>query len=89
MAYRVYVVSMGTRSVHHASAFAANPRFELAAICSRDPRRLAAANWREEDVALHRGASAAGGNSAAKSRSVRLRQLAHPSPSLASPPAGW
>ena len=38
---------------------------------------------------VHRGSFAAGGNSAAKSWSVRLRQLAHPSPSLASPPAGW
>ena len=43
MAYRVIVVGMGKRGVHHASAFAANPRFELAGICSRDPQRLAAA----------------------------------------------
>ena len=43
MAYRVVVVGMGKRGVHHAAAFAANPRFELAGICSRDPQRLAAA----------------------------------------------
>ncbi len=43
MAYRVIVAGMGKRGVHHASAFAANPRFELAGICSRDPQRLAAA----------------------------------------------
>ena len=41
--YRVIVVGMGKRGVHHASAFASNPRFELAGICSRDPQRLAAA----------------------------------------------
>jgi hypothetical protein len=38
---------------------------------------------------FHRGSPAAGGKSAMNSWSVRLRQLAHPSPSLASPPAGW
>ena len=43
MAYRVMVVGMGKRGVHHASAFAANPRFELSGICSRDPQRLSAA----------------------------------------------
>jgi predicted dehydrogenase len=43
MAYRVIVVGMGKRGVHHAAAFAANPRFQLAGICSRDPQRLAAA----------------------------------------------
>ena len=41
--YRVVVVGMGKRGVHHATAFAANPRFELAAICSRDSKRLEAA----------------------------------------------
>src|ERR1700752_1660441 len=44
MPYRVIVVGMGKRGVHHAAAFAANPRFELAGICSRDPQRLAAAS---------------------------------------------
>jgi predicted dehydrogenase len=34
---------MGKRGLHHAAAFAANPRFELAGISSRDPQRLQAA----------------------------------------------
>ena len=41
--YRVVVVGMGKRGVHHAAAFAANPRFELAGICSSDQKRLDAA----------------------------------------------
>jgi predicted dehydrogenase len=40
MAYRVVVIGMGKRGRHHAVAFKANPRFELAAICSRNPARL-------------------------------------------------
>ena len=41
--YRVVVVGMGKRGMHHATAFEANPRFELAGICSRDHKRLDAA----------------------------------------------
>jgi len=41
--YRVVVVGMGKRGVHHATAFAANPRFELVGIGSRDQKRLDAA----------------------------------------------
>ena len=41
--YRVIVVGMGKRGMHHAQTFAANPRFELAGICDIDPARLAAA----------------------------------------------
>jgi predicted dehydrogenase len=41
--YRVVVVGMGKRGMHHATAFAANPRFQLVAIASRDEQRLAAA----------------------------------------------
>jgi predicted dehydrogenase len=41
--YRVVVIGMGKRGVHHAAAFAANPRFELAGIASRDRKRLEAA----------------------------------------------
>ena len=51
--YRVVVVGMGKRGVHHATAFAANPRFELAGICSRDPaaagRRGREARRREDE----------------------------------------
>jgi predicted dehydrogenase len=43
MIYRVMVVGMGKRGKHHAAAFKNNPRFELAAICSRDRGRLEAA----------------------------------------------
>jgi predicted dehydrogenase len=41
--YRVVVVGTGKRGVHHATAFAANPRFELAGIADSDQTRLAAA----------------------------------------------
>jgi predicted dehydrogenase len=38
--YRVLVVGMGKRGLHHATFFKANPRFELIGISSRDPARL-------------------------------------------------
>ena len=41
--YRVVVVGMGKRGMHHATAFAANARFQLVGIASRDQQRLAAA----------------------------------------------
>jgi predicted dehydrogenase len=41
--YRVVVVGTGKRGVHHAAAFAANPRFELAGITDTDQTRLGAA----------------------------------------------
>ena len=41
--YRVIVVGMGKRGMHHATTFAANPRFQLAGICDIDPAKLAAA----------------------------------------------
>jgi predicted dehydrogenase len=41
--YKVVVVGMGKRGVHHAKAFAGNPRFELAGISSRNRQRLDAA----------------------------------------------
>jgi predicted dehydrogenase len=41
--YRVVVVGMGKRGMHHALAFQANPRFEVAGICEIDPARLDAA----------------------------------------------
>jgi predicted dehydrogenase len=37
--YKVLVVGMGKRGQHHASAFHANPRFELAGICDIDRGR--------------------------------------------------
>jgi predicted dehydrogenase len=38
--YRVVVVGMGKRGMHHALAFQANGRFEVAGICDVDPVRL-------------------------------------------------
>lgn len=43
MAYKVVVVGMGKRGVHHAQAFARNPRFELAGLCDLDQGRVEAA----------------------------------------------
>src|SRR6476646_9399924 len=50
--YRVVVVGIGKRGMHHATAFAANPRFELAGISSRDQKRLddAAAKLKERTL---------------------------------------
>jgi predicted dehydrogenase len=50
--------------MHHATAFQKNPRFELAGVCTRDPKRLAAAV-----EAL--GPVAAGSDPAAMARSIR------------------
>ncbi len=41
--YRVAVVGTGKRGVHHAAAFAANPRFELVGLADSDQARLDAA----------------------------------------------
>ncbi len=41
--YRVVVVGMGKRGMHHASAFHANPRFEVAGVCDIDQTRADAA----------------------------------------------
>lgn len=41
--YRVIVVGMGKRGMHHATTFAANPRFQLVGICDIDAAKLAAA----------------------------------------------
>lgn len=41
--YRVVVVGLGKRGMHHALTFQANPRFEVAGICDIDPGRLEAA----------------------------------------------
>ncbi len=41
--YRVVVVGMGKRGKHHAAAFHADPRFQVAGICDIDAARLEAA----------------------------------------------
>ena len=38
--YKVLVVGMGKRGMHHATAFNANPKFQVAGICDIDPKRL-------------------------------------------------
>lgn len=38
--YKVIVIGMGKRGMHHATAFHANPRFKLAGICDIDKARL-------------------------------------------------
>jgi len=44
--YRVVVVGMGKRGMHHAQAFQANGRFEIAGVCDIDRDRLNAAATR-------------------------------------------
>lgn len=41
--YRVVVVGMGKRGMHHAQAFQANGRFQVVGVCDIDPARLDAA----------------------------------------------
>ncbi len=41
--YRVVVVGMGKRGMHHAAAFSANSRFEVAGVCDIDAARAEAA----------------------------------------------
>jgi predicted dehydrogenase len=48
--YRVVVIGMGKRGLHHATFFKANPRFELIGISSRDPARLKGALSKLGDV---------------------------------------
>jgi predicted dehydrogenase len=48
--YRVVVVGVGKRGMHHAAAFAANPRFQLVGISSRNRERLDAAASKLGDV---------------------------------------
>jgi predicted dehydrogenase len=59
--YRVVVVGMGKRGLHHAAAFAANPRFELAGIASRDRTRLDAAAAKLQEPRTPDGVKGAGG----------------------------
>lgn len=55
--YKVVVVGMGKRGTHHALAFRANDRFEVAGICDVDTARLEAAAAKLGDVVT--GADAA------------------------------
>jgi Predicted dehydrogenases and related proteins len=41
--YKVVVVGMGKRGMHHATTFHANPRFEVVGICDIDAAKLQSA----------------------------------------------
>src|ERR1044071_2736564 len=41
--YKVLIVGMGKRGMHHATSFNANPRFKVTGICDIDAARLDAA----------------------------------------------
>lgn len=56
--YSVLVVGMGKRGMHHAAAFNANPRFQVAGICDIDQKRL--------DDAAHKLGNPQKGTDAAK-----------------------
>jgi predicted dehydrogenase len=62
--YRVLVVGMGKRGMHHALAFNANPRFQVVGICDIDPARLEAA-------AAKLGQPQRGADAAALARAVK------------------
>jgi predicted dehydrogenase len=56
--YRVVVVGTGKRGIHHAAAFAANPRFELVGISDTDQQRLDAATAKLGEVTANLDARA-------------------------------
>ncbi|MFA6033903.1 MAG: Gfo/Idh/MocA family oxidoreductase, partial [Myxococcota bacterium] len=56
--YRVVVVGMGKRGMHHAATFHANPRFELAGICDIDTARMEAAAAKLGNPRTNRDAAA-------------------------------
>jgi len=62
--YKVVVVGMGKRGMHHAAAFQANGRFEVAGVCDIDAARVDAA-------AARFGASAKGSDAAEVARAVK------------------
>lgn len=62
--YKAVVVGMGKRGKHHASAFHANDRFEVAGICDIDEARLA-------DAAAELGSPETGTDAAALCASVK------------------
>lgn len=55
--YRVIVVGMGKRGMHHAAAFKANPRFEVTGICDIDENRLKDASAKLGGVATSKDAA--------------------------------
>src|SRR5512140_3389300 len=62
--YKVLVVGMGKRGMHHATYFNANPRFEVAGICDIDAARL-------DGAAAKLGNPQKGSDAAALAKSVK------------------
>ncbi|HRT58834.1 MAG TPA: Gfo/Idh/MocA family oxidoreductase, partial [Candidatus Paceibacterota bacterium] len=62
--YSVLVVGMGKRGMHHATAFNANPKFQVTGICDIDPARLA-------DAAAKLGNPQTGTDAAALAKAVK------------------
>ena len=62
--YSVLVVGMGKRGMHHATAFNANPKFQVTGICDIDPKRL-------DDAAAKLGNPQKGSDAAALAKAVK------------------
>ncbi len=62
--YKVLVVGMGKRGMHHATSFNANPKFQVVGICDIDPKRL-------DDAAARLGNPEKSSDAAALARSVK------------------
>ena len=62
--YSVLVVGMGKRGMHHATAFNANPKFQVAGICDIDQKRL-------DDAAVKLGNPQKGSDAAALAKAVK------------------
>ena len=62
--YSVLVVGMGKRGMHHASAFNANPKFQVTGICDIDQKRL-------DDAAAKLGGPQTGMDAAALAKAVK------------------
>jgi predicted dehydrogenase len=59
--YRVVIVGMGKRGLHHGTAFHANPRFQVVGICDIDKARLEAAAPKIGDPKISTDAAALAG----------------------------
>jgi predicted dehydrogenase len=62
--YSVLIVGMGKRGMHHATAFNANPSFQVTGICDIDPKRL-------EEAAAKLGNPQIGTDAASLAKSTR------------------
>ena len=62
--YSVLVVGMGKRGMHHATAFKANPKFQVTGICDIDQKRL-------DDAAAKLGEPKTGTDAAALAKAVK------------------